>query len=99
MGTLVELIRTLRETCACLPEKRRGDNARYAMVDFGMAAFSNFFMQCPSFLAHQRLLQRSAGHGLPNCKPLLNLTNIPFNTHIPTILYPPTPGRTTVACS
>jgi hypothetical protein len=33
-----------------LPDKRRGTNSTYRMVDFGMAAFSAFFMQCPSFL-------------------------------------------------
>jgi hypothetical protein len=76
VGTLVELIRTLRETCACLPEKRRGDNTRYAMADFGMAVFSNFFMQCPSFLAHQRLLEQGAGHGRSNCETLLEMTSI-----------------------
>src|SRR5215469_18660694 len=47
----------LRETCASLPDKRTGSNARYTMADIGMAAFSVFFMQSPSFLAHQRHLQ------------------------------------------
>ena len=93
MGTLVELIRTLRETCACLPEKRRGDNARYAMVDFGMAAFSNFFMQCPSFLAHQRLLEQGAGHGRSNCETLLEMTGIPCDNQIRTMLDPVEPAH------
>jgi hypothetical protein len=65
--TLSRLIRTLRETCARLPDKRTGNNARYVMADIGMAAFSVFFMQSRSFLAHQRQLQEGPGHGRSNC--------------------------------
>jgi hypothetical protein len=36
-------------------------NASYRMGDIGMAAFAAFFMQSPSFLAHQRRLEH--GHG------------------------------------
>ncbi|HET6240117.1 MAG TPA: hypothetical protein VFE41_34920, partial [Acetobacteraceae bacterium] len=39
------------------PDKRRGMNATYRIGDIGMAAFSVFFMQSPSFLAHQRQLE------------------------------------------
>jgi hypothetical protein len=37
-------------------DMRRGKNSHYIMADIGMAAFSPFFMQSPSFLAHQRHL-------------------------------------------
>jgi hypothetical protein len=33
-------------------------------------------MQCPSFLAHQRLLEQGAGHGRSNCETLLEMTSI-----------------------
>jgi hypothetical protein len=39
-----------QETCAGVPDKRRGKNSHYAMADIGMAAFSVFFIQSPSFL-------------------------------------------------
>ncbi len=40
-------------------DKRTGSNIRYEMADFGLSAFSLFFMQSPSFLAHQRALSRA----------------------------------------
>ena len=51
-----------------LPDKRRGANTVYRTVDFGMAAFSAFFTQCPSFLEHQKQLED--GHGRSNCQTL-----------------------------
>jgi hypothetical protein len=61
METLTSLIGSLRERCARLPDKRTGANGRYAMADVGMAAFLVFFMQSPSFLAHQRHLAQGQG--------------------------------------
>jgi hypothetical protein len=43
------------------PDKRRGTNSTYGIADFGMAAFSAFFMQCPSFLEHQKQLENEPG--------------------------------------
>ncbi len=45
-----------------------------------MAAFSVFFMQSPSFLAHQRAL--SEGRGRSNAHTLFEMTSIPCDTHI-----------------
>ena len=50
--TLRGLLLAVREACAVLADKRRGKNRHYTMADIGMAAFSVFFMQSPSFLAH-----------------------------------------------
>jgi hypothetical protein len=50
------------------------------MADIGLAAFSVFFMQSPSFLAHQRGLE--AGHGTSNCRTLFGMTAIPTDNHI-----------------
>ena len=55
-----------------------------------MAAFSVFFMQSPSFLAHQRGLEE--GHGRSNCETLFNLTRIPSDSHIRTMLDPAQPA-------
>lgn len=52
------------------------------MADIGMAAFSVFFMQSPSFLAHQRQLCEGVGQGRSNCETLLGMTGIPSDNHI-----------------
>jgi len=56
------------------------------MGDIGMAAFSVFFMQSPSFLAHQR--QCEAGHGRSNCASLFGIDKIPSDNHIRVMLDP-----------
>ncbi len=59
------------------------------MADIGMAAFAVFFMQSPSFLAHQRhLMQR---HGRSNCETLFAMTKIPSDNHIRAMLDPVRP--------
>ncbi len=70
----------LREVCAGLWDKRQGQKCRYTMADIGVAAFSVFFMQSPSFLAHQRAL--AAGQGRSNCQTLLGMSAIPSDNHI-----------------
>ncbi len=60
------------------------------MADIGLAAFSVFFMQSPSFLAHQRRLQE--GHGRSNGESLFGLTRIPSDNHIRTIVDPAEPN-------
>jgi hypothetical protein len=56
------------------------------MADIGMAAFSVFFMQSPSFLAHQRQLQEGPGHGRSNCETLFEMTGTPCDNHIRAML-------------
>src|SRR5690242_18373159 len=80
MSILDELLSDLREVCAGLVDKRQGQACRYTMADIGMAGFSLFFLQCPSFLAHQRAL--AEGHGRSNCQTLLGMTAIPSDNHI-----------------
>jgi hypothetical protein len=57
MKILDHLIGALRGCCHSLPDLRQGGDARYTMADIGLSAFSLFFMQSPSFLAHQRRLE------------------------------------------
>jgi hypothetical protein len=89
--TLTTLLGSLRERCAGLPDKRRGANGRYTMADIGMAAFSVFFMQSPSFLAHQRHLAQ--GQGRSNCETLFAMTAIPCDNHIRAMLDPVAPDE------
>ena len=60
------------------------------MGDIGMAAFAVFFMQSPSFLAHQRRLEH--GHGRSNCESLFAIPKIPSDNHIRDLLDPAEPA-------
>lgn len=56
-----------------------------------MAAFSVFFMQSPSFLAHQRQLADGRGHGCSNCETLFGMGRIPSDNHVRDMLDPVAP--------
>lgn len=90
MTQLRPLIERLRGCCETFPDKRHGANLTYAIADVGMAAFSVFFMQSPSFLEHQRRLRD--GHGQSNGETLFGLTQIPSDNHIRTMLDPAEPA-------
>ena len=77
MDGLEGYLTALRERCAELPDRRTGSNGRYTMADIGLAAVSVFFMQSPSFLAHQKALAEGPGRGRSNCHTLLGMTAIP----------------------
>ena len=89
MRPLDVLLGSLRSCLERFPDKRRGLNTTYDMGDIGMAAFSVFFLQSPSFLAHQR--QFEAGHGHSNCTSLFGLSKIPCDNHIRAMLDPAAP--------
>src|SRR5438045_5406969 len=59
---------------------RTGDNISYSMKDIGLGAFSVFFTQSPSFLAHQKTMQQSKGKS--NAQTLFHLDEIPSANHI-----------------
>jgi hypothetical protein len=86
MDGLEGYIAALREHCAGLPDRRTGSNGRYTMADIGLAAFSVFFMQSPSFLAHQTALAEGAGSGQSNAHTLFGMTAIPCDNHIRAML-------------
>ena len=90
MNALEELLSDLKDVCAGLVDRRQGQTCRYTMADIGLAAFSVFFMQSPSFLAHQRVL--AAGHGRSNCQTLLGMSAIPSDNHIRQMLDGNTPA-------
>ena len=56
-----------------------------------MAAFSVFFMQSPSFLSHQRVLE--SGRGRSNCQTLFGMDKIPTDNHIRKMLDPVKPDH------
>lgn len=79
---VAQLIGDLREVCAALPDKREGprQDGEYSLADIGLSAFSLFFMGSPSFLAHQRAMQR--GRGQSNCQTLFGMAAIPSDNSI-----------------
>ena len=89
MKRLETLLGHLRQAFETFPDKRQGANQTYAMTDIGMAAFSAFFMQSPSFLAHQQRLRD--GHGRSNCETLFGMGRIPSDNHIRAMLDPAGP--------
>jgi hypothetical protein len=84
------LIAALRRYCQTLPDGRRGKNTTYAMADFALAAFAPFFMQSPSFLAHQRHLE--TGRGRSNCQTLFGISKIPGESQVRAKLDPIDPA-------
>jgi len=81
----------LRQVVGEFPDRRTGDNTSYSMEDFGLAAFSVFFTQCPSFLAHQEAMQRAKGQN--NAHNLFHLKAIPCDNQIRTTLDPVSPEK------
>jgi len=91
MEGLNSLLSSVRRCCEGFPDKRRGTNGRYTMADVGLAAFSVFFTQSPSFLDHQRQLE--TGHGRSNCQTLFGIDRIPSDNHIRAVLDPVAPDH------
>jgi hypothetical protein len=87
---LDSLLGSLRGCLDRFPDKRLGMNTSYGMGDIGMAAFSVFFMQSPSFLAHQRQFEKD--HGRSNCASLFGIAKIPCDNHIRDMLDPASPA-------
>mgnify|MGYP005845410003 CR=1 FL=1 len=70
-----DLIGELRDLARAFPDKRTGRNTRFAVEDVVLAAFSVFWTQSPSFLAHQTAMQQA--HGPSNAETLFAMTQIP----------------------
>ena len=71
-------------SCASASDKcqipRNGSNSRYRFDDIGMAAFSVFFMQSPSFLDHQQRFHEAQNRNA--CQSLFGMNRIPTDNHI-----------------
>ena len=81
MKELENYIEQVRELASKAPDKRSGrHNTRYSMSDVVLAAFSIFFMQSPSFLAHQRALAEHKGRS--NMETLFKNVQVPSDNHI-----------------
>lgn len=85
-----DMIASLKRAIKRFPDKRTGTNTTYEMMDAALGAFSVFFTQCGSFLAHQRLLQQR--YSLSNAKTLFGMRDIPTDNHIRDLLDTVAPG-------
>lgn len=84
---LSKIIAHFRESWQGLPDYRKANNnTQYSIGDAGMAAFSMFFMQTPSFLAYQRTMAQSKGRR--NGHSLFQVEKIPSDTQIRNLLDP-----------
>jgi hypothetical protein len=86
-----EMLRFVRQSLEGVPEHRRGRNIQYSIADAGLAAFSVFYMQSPSFLAHQRDMQRNKGQN--NAQSLFGVERIPSDGQIRNLLDPVDPAH------
>ena len=81
---LTQMIKRIKQSCEGFPDERTGKNSIYDMADVGMSAFSVFFTQSPSFLAHQRDMKLRKGRS--NAESLFGLTEIPSDNQIRNLL-------------
>jgi hypothetical protein len=78
---------TLEQRIDQLPDHRKqGPNTQYSIKDGALGAFSVFYMQSPSFLAHQKHLQQAKGQN--NARTLFGVENIPCAVQIRNLLDP-----------
>jgi len=83
------MIERLEQACGKFPDLRTGKNSIYDLPDVGMSAFSVFFIQSPSFLAHQRDMKLRKGRS--NAESLFRLGDIPSDNQIRNLLDPVNP--------
>src|SRR5208282_4167947 len=84
MALLPSLLSGLKAVCAAFPDPRKGRGGNIAMADFGLSAFSMFFMQSGSFLSYQRALEK--GQRRSNCQTLFGIGKIPSDNYIRAML-------------
>ena len=85
--TLQNLISQFRAHWQTAPDMRKpNNNTQYQIRDAILAAFSVFFMQSRSFLAHQRLLLSKKGRS--NANTLFQIEQIPSDQQIRNLLDP-----------
>jgi len=75
---------SLETAISKFPDSRTGENSRYSTTDAGMGVFSVFYTQYPSFLSHQKMMEKRMG--ISNARTLFRVKNIPTANHIRTLL-------------
>ena len=89
LQALIDLIET---QFAQLPDERKASpNRKYSVRVAALSAFAVFMLQAPSFLAHQRDMQRSKGRN--NAQSLFGVHQMPSDNQIRNILDPIAPSH------
>jgi hypothetical protein len=89
--TFQQLLSLLENSFGELPDARKGNNRHYQMRDAALAAFSVFFMQSASFLAHQQAMQDRQRRN--NARSLFGIEQIPSDPQIRNLLDPIPPNE------
>lgn len=90
--SLSQIMKRFQTTWQGLPDHRQpSNNTRYQIADAVGAAFSVFFMQSPSFLAHQRSMHQRRGRD--NVTTLFGVDKIPTDVQIRNLLDPVAPDH------
>ena len=85
-----DLIEEFHRVLDGLPDYRTGQNTTYSIKDAALAAFSVFFTQAPSFLAHQRTMKRAKGRS--NAESIFGIEKVPCDNQIRQLLDPIAPS-------
>jgi hypothetical protein len=80
-------------TVTHLPDYRTRANTVYEIADAALGAFAVFFVQSPSFLAHQRDMQRNQGQN--NAQSLFGIDQVPSDPQVRNLLDPIAPEHLT----
>jgi len=80
------MINQIKDTFNTLPDSRtgKGNNQKYSISDAAMSAYSIFFMQSPSFLDHQKSMQKEKDKN--NAESLFGVHEIPSDNQIRNLL-------------
>jgi hypothetical protein len=89
--TVDTLLRAFEPVFEQLPDHRTGRNVTYTIKDAVLSALAVFFMQSPSFLAQQQVVQRRQGRN--NAQSLFGVAQIPSDNQIRNLLDPLSPER------
>lgn len=87
---LGRLVKCIQQSFRGFCDLRTGQNKQYDMVDAGMGAFSVFFTQSASFLAHQEDMERRTGRS--NANSLFEMEKVPCDNQIRSLLDPVEPS-------
>lgn len=90
--SLSKIMKRFQTSWQGVPDHRQpSNNTRYQIADAAAAAFSVFFMQSPSFLAHQRDMHQRKGRD--NVATLFGVEKIPSDVQIRNLLDPISPDQ------
>ena len=86
--TQKKLIDQIKQTFTTFPDARSGDGVyhKYDMSDAALSAFSVFFMQYPSFLDYQKMMEKERGKS--NAHSLFGIHLIPSAGQVRNLLDP-----------